>query len=184
MTLIQARPAVLTKDVLMAKVWPDTFVSDANLAVLIKEIRAALGDPARAPHFVRTHHTVGYSFIGDVAGDADPTDAMPGICAWLQLGERRIAIPQGETVIGRDPSCELPIHDASISRRHARLTLTGREATIDDLGSKNGTWVGGERIEGSALLGERAALTLGNIEMEFVLEPTADASTLTITPDR
>jgi TolB-like protein/Tfp pilus assembly protein PilF len=64
--LLAARPNPIEKTELFSKLWPDTFVSEANLASLIKEIRAAIGDDARAPHFVRTVHRFGYAFSGTV----------------------------------------------------------------------------------------------------------------------
>jgi TolB-like protein/Tfp pilus assembly protein PilF len=64
--LLAARPNPIDKSDLFAKLWPDTFVSEANLASLIKEIRAAIGDDARNPRFVRTVHRFGYAFSGPV----------------------------------------------------------------------------------------------------------------------
>ncbi|HYK02872.1 MAG TPA: tetratricopeptide repeat protein [Thermoanaerobaculia bacterium] len=64
--LLAARPNPIEKTELFSKLWPDTFVSEANLASLIKEIRAAIGDDARAPRFVRTVHRFGYAFSGTV----------------------------------------------------------------------------------------------------------------------
>jgi TolB-like protein len=64
--LLAARPNPIEKTELFAKLWPDTFVSEANLASLVKEIRAAIGDDARAPRFVRTVHRFGYAFSGTV----------------------------------------------------------------------------------------------------------------------
>jgi serine/threonine-protein kinase len=64
--LLAARPNPIAKEDLFAKLWPDTFVSEANLASLVKEIRAAIGDDARAPKFVRTVHRFGYAFSGPV----------------------------------------------------------------------------------------------------------------------
>ena len=77
--LLAARPKAIAKEELFAKLWPDTFVSDANLASLIKEIRAAIGDDARAPRYIRTVHRFGYAFSGttgsqpvDVASSPQP----------------------------------------------------------------------------------------------------------------
>ncbi len=67
--LLAARPNPIAKDELFAKLWPDTFVSDANLASLIKEIRQAIGDDAKAPRYIRTVHRFGYGFR-DAATDA------------------------------------------------------------------------------------------------------------------
>ena len=61
-TLILDRPKVLSKDVLQQRLWPETFVAEANLSNLVAEIREALGDRARSPLFVRTAHGFGYAF--------------------------------------------------------------------------------------------------------------------------
>jgi DNA-binding winged helix-turn-helix (wHTH) protein len=184
LALVNARPAVLTKDELMARVWPDTFVSDANLAVLIGEVRAAIGDTAREPRFIRTHHAVGYSFVGEVTEVPAPAGVpWSGPRAWLVIGERSVALPQGETVIGRDPTADLAVPDASISRRHARITLTGRDATLEDLDSKNGTRVDGRRIDAPTPLGRRATLSFGTVAAAFFLEERPDSSTMTVRID-
>ncbi len=64
--LLAARPNPIAKEELFTRLWPDTFVSDANLAGLVKEIRASIGDDARAPRYVRTVHRFGYAFSGGV----------------------------------------------------------------------------------------------------------------------
>ncbi|HEX8620278.1 MAG TPA: tetratricopeptide repeat protein [Thermoanaerobaculia bacterium] len=69
--LLAARPKPIEKTELFAKLWPETFVSEANLASLVKEIRAAIGDDARAPRYVRTVHRYGYSFSGTVTETAE-----------------------------------------------------------------------------------------------------------------
>ena len=57
---------LVTKEVLFATVWPETVVSDAVLAAAIRELRRALGDPARSPHYIETVHGRGYRFIAVV----------------------------------------------------------------------------------------------------------------------
>src|SRR5690242_14452929 len=63
--LVEQRPRAVSKSELQEKLWPDTFVSEANLSVLVAEIRAALGDPARQPETIRTVHGYGYAFAGN-----------------------------------------------------------------------------------------------------------------------
>jgi DNA-binding winged helix-turn-helix (wHTH) protein len=81
--LLAARPNPIAKEDLFAKLWPDTFVSDANLASLVKEIRAAIGDDAKAPRYIRTVHRFGYAFSGDATEvsvaprSVDPAAAPP-----------------------------------------------------------------------------------------------------------
>jgi pSer/pThr/pTyr-binding forkhead associated (FHA) protein len=54
-----------------------------------------------------------------------------------------------EMVIGRDPGCHRVIDRPTISGRHARLKRTGERIILEDLGSSNGTFVNGQRVEGS-----------------------------------
>jgi Tol biopolymer transport system component/DNA-binding winged helix-turn-helix (wHTH) protein len=75
--LVLARPKALSKADLQERLWPGTFVAEANLSNLVAEIRAALGDPARAPKYVRTAHGFGYAFCGDAEQVTDPVDAAP-----------------------------------------------------------------------------------------------------------
>ena len=69
--LLAARPNPIARQELFAKLWPDTFVSDANLASLIKEVRQAIGDDAKSPRYIRTVHRFGYGFR-DAALHAPP----------------------------------------------------------------------------------------------------------------
>ena len=69
--LVEARPRALSKAELQEKLWPATFVSDGNLATLVKEARTAIGDDARQPSYIRTVHGYGYAFGGD-ARAAEP----------------------------------------------------------------------------------------------------------------
>ncbi len=79
-------------------------------------------------------------------------------------------LEQGETVIGRDASAGLVLDDARISRRHAVLTRTGAGVVVADLGSRNGTFLNGTRIEGGA-----RALAAGDVlevgDFTLVFEP-------------
>src|SRR5215211_5027089 len=91
LALIEARPKVVRKQELLDRVWPDAFVSEANLAVLIGEVRSAIGDGARRPRLIKTHHGVGYSFIG-AAEEIPRLPAAPldGAVFVFHAGERRI----------------------------------------------------------------------------------------------
>lgn len=75
--LVLERPKALSKADLQERLWPGTFVAEANLSNLVAEVRAALGDPARAPTFVRTAHGFGYAFCGEAVPLPDPGDAPP-----------------------------------------------------------------------------------------------------------
>ena len=101
--LVLERPKALSKADLQARLWPGTFVAEANLSNLVAEIRAALSDPARAPKFVRTAHRFGYAFCGDAVSLTDAGDAAPArLWCRLEANGRRFPLPTGEHVIGRD----------------------------------------------------------------------------------
>lgn len=51
-------------------------------------------------------------------------------------------------VIGRDPDCQIRLNNPQVSRRHAQLLIDADRILVSDLGSRNGTFVGGRRIEG------------------------------------
>ncbi|MEY4093257.1 MAG: Transcriptional regulator HilA [Acidobacteriota bacterium] len=63
--LLEQRPRVLNKQELMNGLWPGTFVVEANLPVLIGELRDAVGEKTRGG-VIKTHHGIGYSFAAEV----------------------------------------------------------------------------------------------------------------------
>ncbi|HSD65113.1 MAG TPA: winged helix-turn-helix domain-containing protein, partial [Vicinamibacteria bacterium] len=60
--LVRTRPKALSKSHIRGQLWPDTVVGEASLTVAVAELRAALGDDAREPRFVRTVYGFGYAF--------------------------------------------------------------------------------------------------------------------------
>ena len=165
--LVRRRPDAVSKDEIHEHLWPNVFVSPANLANLVVELRAALGDNARKPRFVRTVSRFGYAFAADPIGA--PARAPRAFACRLVWGPREIALDASENVIGRDSAAVVWIDDSSVSRRHARITLDDKGATIEDLGSKNGTFVRGRRIEKPARLGDRDAIKIGPARLVFRL---------------
>ena len=165
--LVRRRPNAVSKDEIHDHLWPGVFVSPANLANLVVELRAALGDNARKPRFVRTVSRFGYAFVADPAG-APPGAPRPFACR-LVWGPREIARDASENVIGRDSAAVVWIDDGSVSRRHARIVVDDDGATIEDLGSKNGTFVRGRRIEKPARLGDRDVIKIGPARLVFRL---------------
>lgn len=137
--LVQARPRVVTKAELHEKIWAGVFVSDASIAMVASEVRAALSESARAPQRIRTVHGHGYTFQGPVTAlSLDGT--APRYC--LVTDDRVWPLRDGDNIVGRDIGVELRMDSPGVSRRHARLQLSDTGLTIEDLGSKNGTFVG------------------------------------------
>jgi phage tail-like protein len=89
--------------------------------------------------------------------------------------ERDFVIPQGETLIGREPSVALPLVYPMVSRRHALLRCTEEECTITDLGSANGTLLNGGRINPNepVPLADQMRITIGPFEITCVRMPLA-----------
>jgi DNA-binding winged helix-turn-helix (wHTH) protein len=144
--LIQRRPKAVSKSKIHEALWPETFVSDANLANLVAHLRAALGDDARNPRVIRTVQRFGYAFAAEVdtTPAAGPGESRAGFR--LIWRDREIALGEGENIIGREHEAAAWVDVHSVSRRHARIVVSGETATLEDLGSKNGTFIKEEPV--------------------------------------
>jgi len=174
--LIRHRPNALSKEQIHDHLWPKTFVSDASLSNLVAELRAALGDDAQKPRILRTVQRFGYAFVSE--GRAGPL-AAPGPSAFRLVWElREIELTPGENVFGRDSDAVVWIDDASVSRRHARIQVDGEGATLEDLGSKNGTLLNGQPVRGRERLRDGDQIEVGRASMTFrVLQQTGSTET-------
>jgi DNA-binding winged helix-turn-helix (wHTH) protein len=161
--LVEKRPEAVSKGDLHDYLWPGTFVTEASLASLIAELRRALDDRPRAPRFIRTIHGFGYAFCAQV--DADGSRAVPSGTCWIVWRGREIPLQTGENVIGRDPDLAVRVDFPSVSRRHARIVVTPEGATLEDLGSKNGTRLRNERIADVVALADLDELQVGSVRM-------------------
>ena len=177
--LVERAPAALSKNDIHDLIWPGTFVSETALPGLIAELRGALGDDAHEPHVIRTVHGFGYSCIAPVRPSAQTEPAATAGRFRLLLQGREISLPAGENVIGRDAQATVYIEDASVSRRHALIHIEEDGARLEDLGSKNGTFVNGTPLPGSTPLTNGDVVAIGVVQAVF--RDTASASsTVTI----
>ncbi len=168
------RPNAVSKEEIHRHLWPDSFVADGNLANLVAELREGLGEDARNPRIIRTVQRFGYAF----SGDAEPELAAPrsprapsasaaNVVFKLVWGDREILLQEGENVLGRDREAVAWIDVHSVSRRHARIVVTGDEATLEDLGSKNGTFLRGQAVESPSAVNDGDPVRIGTVEMIF-----------------
>jgi hypothetical protein len=162
--LVSERPRAISKGELHERIWPGTFVTDDSLARLATEARAAIGDHARQPTYLRTVHAFGYAFSA-LEGEPAPPIAEAG--GWLVFEGRAIPLAQGENVIGRDPFGRVALDSLRVSRRHARVTLNETTAVLDDLGSRNGTFVKGARIEAPVTLADGDEIGIGGFVLKY-----------------
>src|SRR5919109_296352 len=117
--LLDRRPEAVTKAELVEHLWPDTFVSEASLHNLVAEVRAALGDSPRTPLYIRTVTRYGYAFHGDArAAPAMETSKPPRSGPRLVSKRGEWSLPEGSTVVGRDPECAVRINSPTVSLRH------------------------------------------------------------------
>jgi pSer/pThr/pTyr-binding forkhead associated (FHA) protein len=144
-------------------------------------VRAALGDDAKEPRIIKTHHRVGYSFAADVTEvAAAPHDRRQPVLV-LETSGRRILLFEGAVILGRDGSCDIVINDRSVSREHALLTVTDGRLTVADRDSKNGTSVDDQRIGGETVVQPGQRIRFGSIEV-MVLDPRRSGDTTVTMP--
>lgn len=158
--LVGARPKAVSKADIHSRLWPDTHVSEANLANLVVELRAALGDVARKPRIIRTVARFGYAFSARATLERGEP-GTPALLYRLVWGRREIALDSGDNLVGRDRTAVVWIDDESVSRRHARISIGDEGAKIEDLGSKNGTFVDEKRIRAKTPLTDRDVVKIG-----------------------
>lgn len=169
--LIAARSRALSKQELHETLWPKSFVTGRSLARLVADLRKALDDRGKVPKFIRTIHRFGYAFVAQ----ADPLPREPRRAAVFKLlwADREIALHEGENILGRERDAAAWIDVYSVSRRHARIVVAGDRATLEDLGSKNGTFLRGEAVTRPAALSDGDRLRIGTVQM--IVRRYADA---------
>ena len=166
--LLQNRTRVVSKKEIGALLWPDTFVSSASLAVVVNELRRVLGDTRREARFIRTVHGRGYAFSADAVEMAPAGGRRPGdVSLELVFEGRVLPLAPGENLVGRGPESVIDIASTKVSRRHARIVVSGSRAFIEDLDSKNGTYVRGRPIGAATELKDGDTLSVGPVEFSF-----------------
>jgi DNA-binding winged helix-turn-helix (wHTH) protein len=165
--LIAEAPRVFPKQELHARLWPDSFVSDASLTSLIKELRRALDDRDERS-LIRTVNRVGYAFGGSTAATASTPSAPPGaVIHWVEINGRRLRLNAGENLIGRAPDAEIWLDVASISRRHATIIVADATAELHDLGSKNGTLANDSPVTAPVAIADGDRIGVGKVTLVY-----------------
>lgn len=169
--LVARRPNVVGKDVLLDEVWPGKVVEEANLAIVVGEIRKALGDDSRSPTIVLTVPRRGYRFgadAEDLEARAAPGTGGAGYARWwLTWGDKTLPLREGENLVGRHPASAVWINGASVSRTHAAIVVSGGQAAVEDRGSRNGTFVDGRAVAGTHVLLDGSTVTFGSEAATF-----------------
>ena len=179
--LIEAAPDAVSRDVLYKGIWPETFVDEVNLSNLVKELRKALEDDSRSPRFIKTLHGFGYAFNEVPRAESEGQQEVwaPFVLEW---SSREFPLRVGRNVIGRDTGADIRVDSAGVSRQHAAIVADVSGATIEDLGSKNGTVVDETPADGATPLREMSTIRLGTATLR-IRRITASDTTMTVTAD-
>jgi DNA-binding winged helix-turn-helix (wHTH) protein len=168
--LVENRPKVVSRSDLYDQLWPETFVQATNLHNLVRELRTALGD--KEHEIIRTKYAVGFSFGAEAFLDD------PALAVWqIIVNDQHHQLHQGENLVGRDPSATVRIEARSVSRLHARIVIGRLGATIEDLDSKNGTFLQGRRLRAAAALSDRDDVMFGAVRARLRLLESVESTT-------
>ena len=163
---------LLTREEIVPRLWPDVAVTDDALRFQVAELRKAFG--ADGERFIRTIRREGYRWEAPVRPVADrpirsaqEDGRHPEPRHRLVLETREVQLVEGDNVLGRDPDGAVWIDHPSVSRRHACIRVAGGKATLEDFGSKNGTFLGGKKIGRKVALSDGDELRIGPETMIF-----------------
>ncbi len=176
--LLTRRPGAVSKSEIQQRLWPDVFVSESSLTGLVAQIRQALADARKRPRFIRTVHGFGYAFSGEASQEPPVEGGKGGPVPRVVWEEQVLPLKPGENLLGRDEDVAVRVDAPGVSRHHARIVVAEGEATLEDLGSKNGTFLGERRLEAPAVLRDGETFQLGRQLLVFRSSGTM-SSTLT-----
>jgi DNA-binding winged helix-turn-helix (wHTH) protein len=167
--LVEHAGTLVARDRIHAALWgPDVFLDrDAAINTAMRKIRKALGEDAGRPRLVETVVGKGYRFVGQIAREtADP--ARQVAVYRLIRGTDAFALRDGENLIGRDPDVQVFLDHPSVSRRHARISIAAGRVVVEDLNSRNGTWIDGRGITAPTEVHDGSIIGVGPITLTFV----------------
>ena len=174
--LVRHAGALVGRREIQAALWqPGVFVDhDAAINTAIRKIRQALSDNVERPRFVETVVGKGYRFIArtDEPQPESPIDhddgrRFPGYL--VMRGRHEFVLESGDNLLGRDPAAQVYVNHTSVSRQHARISIRSERATLEDLKSRNGTFLDGRKIHSPTDLHHGAIIGLGPITFTFLV---------------
>jgi DNA-binding winged helix-turn-helix (wHTH) protein len=170
--LVSRKGALVGRKDIKEALWgPGVFVEhDAAINTAIRKIRHVLQDDADMPRFIETVVGKGYRFMSAVTRHSTGSSArgvgLPNHSVFR--GKREFPLENGDNFLGRDPGAQVRVDHPSVSRRHAKIVVRSGRATLEDLESRNGTFVNGRRLDAPAELGHGTVIGLGPITLTFV----------------
>lgn len=178
---------LVTRQDLIDTVWATEYISDNTLTHAIAELRSALGDDAKSPSYIETIHRRGYRLLLDAfeLEDIEPRASQEPSSFYVITDDRRVRLVGGDNLIGRIPWAAVTVDSLQVSRRHARIVIDEATAILEDLSSKNGTFLNGRRLDGAAPLadGDRIGLGKNVVVLQLVTAVTTDDGGTPTHPD-
>jgi hypothetical protein len=165
---------VVSKRELVDAVWQSGFVADNTVVHCINELREALGDTPLAPRYLQTIPRKGYRLFGRATPVETASTTQRIDLARYQLEAKTWSayVLDGTNLIGRDGEAPIIVPSARVSRHHASITVSDHCAVIEDLGSKNGTFVAGRRIDQPTGLDNGVPVRIADFEAVFCCRTT------------
>lgn len=156
---------LVTRREIFDGVWGTEFICDNTLTHAISELRTALDDDARDPRFIETIHRRGYRMPVPVTSLEGREMADPGRASQYRIicGTRSVQLRQGLNLIGRAAEATVRVDSVWVSRHHACITVEGRRATVEDLDSRNATFLNGFKLERPMPLTDGDTIYLGKL---------------------
>ena len=192
--LVSKAPQVVSKADLMASVWPHRVVEDNHLTHLVADLRRVLGPPRSGA--IRTVHGVGFAFTLPIAAGRAPDAPAPAAAkvvwdlSWAP-GSRpsfeetwpggRVELAAGLYTVGRSPGCRPLLTSRTVSGRHALLHVDYEAVFLEDLHSKNGTFLDGRRITSRTRVPDGGVVSIGAVAVHLRRhheDPTASTETM------
>ena len=160
---------VLSKNDIIDTVWNQQIVANSALSKSLALLRRAIGDDARRPTYIETIHKRGYRLIAEIEGLESIEEVADEVATgnFVRVGEREIVLHEGENTIGRMPEATVCIDSPKISRCHARIVVDESTATLEDAGSKNGTFLAGKKLTEPEILAGGDEIFVGSIMVKF-----------------
>ena len=170
--LVTARGRLVDRAQIQAALWgAEVFVDqEAAINTAIRKLRKALGDEPDRPQFIETVVGKGYRFVApvhDVVEDLATAARHLFPKFVVRHAGREFSLTEGDNLLGRDPEAHVYIDHPSVSRQHALIRIEQNQALIEDLGSRNGTFVDGFRVEARTELPQEAIIGAGPVTMTF-----------------
>jgi len=168
--LLAERPRAVAKSAIKSRLWPGPAVSEASLTALVTELRTALGDTVSRPRLVKAVRRSGYAFGGTATElpEGRPRPRRHGPRFTLEwAGGQVVTLREGENLIGREEGADAWIESAGVSRRHARIVLSDGRASLEDLGSRNGTILRGRKVTSPVVLLADEEIKVGPVPLRF-----------------